>query len=206
MKNKLIEESLKEETSFSSNEHGINSVVQDSNISALINYSIPQKYNKTKIVLLPVNKNKFYFYWEFTNKFLNDNLVDLKDITFHIVDENHNLITIIKCESEYGEYFYINKHNNIKSIKVIAVYKHGIQFKHLLDSNSLKVMNKEIIIPKDDVWINKQKGFTEIIRASMTHFTIGMSSKNYVDEIASLREYEKLSKENFSSHTVGGDK
>ncbi|MEA3354307.1 MAG: DUF4912 domain-containing protein, partial [Campylobacterota bacterium] len=171
MDNKLIKESLKEEHSFSSNEHGIDTITQDSNSGALKSYPIPQRYNKIKLVLLPVNKKKFYFYWEFTNKFLRDNVVDLKDITFHIVDEGHNLISMIECQSEYGQYFYLKDHD-ARSIKVIAVYKHGIQYKILLDSNSVKVLNHEIKFPSQDVWINKQKGFTEVIRASLSHFTL----------------------------------
>ncbi|MEA3497847.1 MAG: hypothetical protein U9R16_02190 [Campylobacterota bacterium] len=210
MDNKLIEESLKEQNSFSSNQHGIDTITIDtitidSNTGTFKSYPIPQRYHKVKLVLLPVNKTKYYFYWEFTDKFLKDNIVNLEDITFHVIDEKHNLISLIDCEDQYGQYFYL-KNNDAKSIKVIAVYKHGIIYKNLLESNIVKTFNDEIKIPTEDVWINKQKGFTEIIRASMTHFTLGMSSKNYVDEIESLREYEKLSKESYSSHNLGGDK
>lgn len=207
MDNNLIKESLKEQSSFSSNQHGIDTITQDGiNCNSLNNYEIPQRYNKVKLVLLPVNKKKFYFYWEFTNKFLTENMVELKDITFHIIDEDDNLIDIIDCQSEYGQYFYLKDNHNLKSIKVIAVYKYITLNQKLLSSNSLKVINDEIKLPKDDVWIDKQKGFTEVIRASLSHFTLGMSSKNYVDELERLKEYERLSKESYSSHNLGGDK
>ncbi|MEA2049990.1 MAG: DUF4912 domain-containing protein [Campylobacterota bacterium] len=205
MDNKLIIESLKEQNSFSSNQHGIDTITQDSNSGTLNNYDIPHRYNKIKLVLLPINKKKFYFYWEFTNQFLTQNMVELKDITFHIIDENHNLISIIDCKSEYGQYFYLEEHD-VKYIKVIAIYKKGTLYKKLLDSNSVKVLNDEIKPPSDDVWIDKKKGFTEVIRASLSHFTLGMSSKNYVDELESLKEYDRLSKKSYSSHNLGGDR
>lgn len=206
MDNKLIEESLQDQNSFSSNEHGIKTITKDNNIQALKEYPLPQRYNKTKLVLLPVNKEKFYFYWDFPQEFLQSNMVLIDDISFHIVDQDHNLISVIGCENDFGEYFYKGEFKDLKAVKIIAVYKHGIQYKNLLESNTLKVMNTEIKFPKEDVWMNKQKGFTEIIRASMTHFTLGMSSKNYVDEIQSLKEFDKLSKESYSSYDLGGNK
>ena len=203
MNNKLITESLKEGDGFSSNIHAIDTVAVDVNTQGIKHYNIPQRYYENKIVLLPVNKTKYFFYWEFSPEFIKNNKAAIEDIFFHIVDEKHNLLESIQCQGELGQYFFEIK-SDVKLLEIIARYKHGVQLKHLLASNKATVFNSEIKIPQSDVWINKQKGFTEVIRSSLQHFTLGMSSKNYVDEISRLKEFEKISKGSFSSSDLGG--
>lgn len=202
MDNKLVVESLKDENSFSSNTHGIDTVSKDVNTDGLKDYPIPSRYNKTKLVLLPVNKTRYYFYWEFAEDFIHEQKIDLNDVSFHIIDEKHKLIENIKCQNNYGQYFFELKHP-CKNIQIVARYKHGIQLKRLLESNIVKIFNTEIKLSDEDVYINIKKGFTEVIRASMQHFTLGMSSKNYVDEIERLKEFNKISQEHFSSYSLG---
>jgi hypothetical protein len=113
------------------------------------------------------------------------------------------MIANIKCTHDFGEYFYTLE-VPAKTLKVIAVYKHGMRFENLIESNSVKVVNDEILYTNKDIFIEKTKGFTEVIRASMNHFTIGMSSKNYVDEIKRLEEYSNISTQGLSSDGLGG--
>lgn len=203
MSDKLIQTSLQEESGFSSNIHGIDTIAKDVNTEGIKDYYIPQRYNRLQLVLLPVNKDKYYFYWDFPEEFLHKNIVNIEDISFHIVDENHDLIADINCTYDYGEYFYTLL-KDVKFIKVIAVYKHGIQFKNLIESNMIKVFNTEIKYGTKDIWIEKRGGFTEVIRASMNHFTIGMSSKSYMEEIKRLEEYSRSSTQGMSSNGLGG--
>lgn len=203
MDNKLVVESLNEESAFSSNIHAIDTVIKDVNTAGIKKYFIPERYNENKLVLLPVNKTRYYFYWEFTEDFIKENIVDLKELFFHILDEEHNLLEVVDCTSQYGQYFFELK-KEAKSLQIVARYKHGVQLKHLLDSNKVNTFNTKIKMDKNDVWVNKHKGFTEVIRSSLQHFTLGMSSKNYVDEISRLKEFEKISQESFSSSNLGG--
>jgi hypothetical protein len=203
MSDKLIQTSLEEESGFSSNSHGIDTITKDINTDIIKDYPIPQRYNKLQLVLLPVNKDKYYFYWDFPEHFLHENIVNIEDVSFHLVDENHDLIEDINCNYEYGEYFY-RLDKDVKFIKVIAVYKHGIQFRNLIESNMVKVFNSEIKYGTKDIWIEKRGGFTEVIRASMNHFTLGMSSKSYMEEIKRLEEYSRSSTQGFSSDVLGG--
>ncbi len=201
MSDKLIQSSLEEESSFSSNTHGIDTITKDLNTGSIKDYIIPDRYNTLQLVLLPVNKNKYYFYWDFPEYFLHQNIVSIEDISFHIVDENHDLIADIKCDHDFGQYFY-KLEKDVKFIKIIAVYKHGIQFKNLIESNMVKVFNTQIKFSDKDVWISKYRGMTEVIRASLNHFTIGMSSKNYVDEIRMLEESTQISREELVSASM----
>lgn len=204
MNDKLIQTSLEEESSFSSNIHGIDTITKDINTESIREYTIPYRYNKLQLVLLPVNKAKYYFYWDFPQAFLHENIVSIENISFHIVDENHNLLDDIKCNYEFGQYFYIlNK--DVKFIKVIAVYKHGIRFKNLLESNTVKIFNTQIKFSDKDIWISKHRGMTEVIRASLNHFTIGMSSKNYVDELRILEESNIISRDELLAASMRSD-
>jgi len=203
MKDELIKESLGSEGDFSSNVHGIETITKDANVDGMKDFPIPQRYNRLQLILLPVNKEKYYFYWDFPQSFLHENIVSINDISFHIVDEEHNLLEDIKCSNEFGQYFFTLS-KQVKFIKVIAIYKHGIQFKNLIESNMVKVFNTEIKYGEKDIWIEKRKGFTEVIRASMNHFTIGMSSKSYVEEIKRLEEYSRSSTQGMSSNALGG--
>jgi hypothetical protein len=203
MDKKLIKESLEHESSFSSNTHAIDTITKDVNTDGIVDYDIPLRYNQLKLVFMPVNKTKYYFYWDFPQQFLHQNIASIEDISFHIVDQEHNMLADIKCPHELGEYFYTLE-APAKTLKVIAVYKHGIRFMNLIESNSVKVFNSEILYANKDVFIEKRKGFTEVIRASMNHFTIGMSSKNYVDEIRRLEEYSNISTQGLSSDGLGG--
>jgi len=205
MKDELIKESLEDEAEFSSTTHAIDTITKDVNIQGIQDYHIPERYNKLQLVLLPVNKEKYYFYWDFPEYFLHENIVAIKDISFHIVDENHDLFANIQCDHEFGQYFY-KLEKEAKFIKVIAVYKHGVQYKNLIESNTVKVFNTQIKYDTKDVWIEKRGGFTEVIRASLNHFTLGMSSKSYVEEIKRLEEYSKMSTTVGSSSNVFGGK
>lgn len=204
MNNKLVEECLQEENSFSSNSHGIDTITKDCNNHSIKSYPIPNSYGENKLVLLPVNKNNFYIYWELTNELLKSNMADLKDLVFHIIDQDHNLLLSIDCNNKLGQYFFTTQQNH-QTLQVVLRYKHEIQLRHLLDSNIIKTFNTKIKVNSKDVWISKQKGFTEVIRSSLSHFTLGMSSKNYVDEHQRLLEFEKLSQTNYSSSDLVGD-
>jgi hypothetical protein len=50
--------------------------------------------------------------------------------------------------------------------------------------------------------MKKTKGWTEIIRSSMQHFTLGMSSSKYIEEIEKLKSYEEFEKDNLSSYSI----
>ena len=205
MKNKLIEESL-EENSFSSSTHSIEIISFDSKLEAQKEYHIPDRYYKNQLVLLPINSKKFYLYWEFTDTLLQEyHLENATQLTIKVIDTEGNTIKNIACLGEVGEYF-VNDLKYTTKIKVVAGYYKDDLFIEIMHSSEIGAFNTKINYKDEDnlVYLKKEKGFTEIIRASLQHFTIGMSSASYVKEIERLEEYSKMSQETLSSHTLGG--
>jgi hypothetical protein len=204
MNSQLIKDSL-EENNFSSSTHVIEVISFDSNLVGQKEYPIPQRYYKDQLVLLPINSKKFYIYWEFTNNLLQQyNLEYATQIKFKVVDSQSQTIKDIDCLGEFGEYF-VNDLQYTTKIRVVAgYYKDGI-FIEIMHSNEIGSFNTEINYKGEDklVYLKKEKGFTEIIRSSLQHFTLGMSSASYVKEIERLQEVSKLSKDSLSSHTLG---
>lgn len=197
---KIIDESLKESSSFSSNVHGIETITSENSVVSRY-FDIPQRYYKSKVVLLPVNTKKFYVYWEFTDELLESLSLSASDVKFHIVDNKNNLVFEFDCTYPVGEYF-INKEFDSFSVQAIAGYYKDGKFINILEpSNILKLFDAKLKFAdkQKDVWIKKEKGFTEIIRASLQHFTLGMSSKSYVEEIERLKQYEREMIESLSS-------
>jgi hypothetical protein len=205
MNNQLIKDSLKE-SNFSSNTHSVEIVSFDSKEVVQKEYPIPCRYYKNKLVLLPINSKKFYFYWEFTDALLKEyNLESATQISLKVIDSQARTIKDIECLGDIGEYF-VNDLKYLSKIRVIAgFYKDGV-FIEIIRSNEIGSFNTEINYKNIDklVYLKREKGFTEIIRSSLEHFTFGISSASYIREIEKIQEFTKLSQDSLSSHTVGG--
>jgi len=205
MDNQLIKDSL-ESGSFSSSTHAIETISFDSAQVVQKEYSIPQRYYKDQLVLLPINSKKFYIYWEFTNNLLEQFEIEYAtQIQFKVIDNQSHIIKEIDCLGEVGEYF-VNDLQYTTKIRVVAGYYKDDTFVEIMCSNRIGAFNTQINYKEKDklVYLKKEKGFTEIIRASLQHFTIGMSSASYLKEIERLQEVSKSSQNIFSSHTLGG--
>ena len=204
MNNQLIKDSL-EENNFSSSTHSIEVISFDSEQATQKEYLIPHRYYKDQLVLLPINSKKFYIYWEFTDTLLQKHHLEYAtQIKFKVVDSKAQTIKAIDCLGELGEYF-VHSLKYTTKIKVIAgYYKDGV-FIEIMQSNQIGSFNTEINYRGADklVYLKKERGFTEIIRSSLQHFTLGMSSASYVNEIERLQEFSKLSQDTFSSHNLG---
>ncbi len=201
---KIIDESLKDNSGYSSDSvHAIETITLDNNV-AKHDYDIPQRYYRSKVSLLPVNTKKFYVYWELADELLNSLNLGTNDIKFRIIDEKKKPLFEFDCTYFLGEYF-INKEFSSFTIQAVAGYYKNGEFITILESaNIIKVFDTKLKYrdKQKDVWIKKEKGFTEIIRASLQHFTIGMSSKSYVEEIERLKQYESEILQSFSSDDI----
>jgi len=200
----LIHESLEIEDDFSSSSHIINSIASE--ITPEQNkYEIPSRYNKNRLVILMVNTNRYFVYWELDDSTILSNNIDLnkEKLYFKIFDTNNNLLTSFESMFALGEYNINEKFEDLDIFVKLYSMKDG-ELKELLCSNTIHTFSTQIKIPdeKDEVWLKKTKGWTEIIRSSMQHFTLGMSSSKYIEEIEKLRSYEEFEKDSMSSHTI----
>lgn len=207
MEEKLIEESLGVDSQFSSNTHAIEKIVTENQISK-DDYTIPTRYFETTLTLLPISKERYYFYWEFTKEFLSSfNIENLDNVIFRILSQDGEVLENINLTDEIGEYF-INKSFNCNFIQIEVCYLKDEVCSTILKSNSVQVFNATIKYPKisNKIYMEKSNGFTQIIRSYMQHYTFGMNSSTYEKEIKALQDYSHKKEELFSSHSNGGVK
>jgi len=185
----LIQESLKQKESFSSRVVGI---AQDA-YPPQKEYHIPQSYDVDRVVLMPVNLNTYHIYWDISDALLHQmHLPREIELSFRMVDGEHNVLEEF-FTNEKSSKRYINKTFDNLKLQVICGYYQGDRYITLLYSNSIKSFNSQIILPnpEDEVWLSKEKGFSQIIRMSLQHCAFGISSASYLKQIEKLQEYSK---------------
>lgn len=201
---KLINESLEIEDDFSSSSHIINSIASEI-IPMQNSYDIPVRYNKNRLVILLVNTTSYYIYWEVDDNTIEGNNIDLnKDkLYFRLYDINGELLNTFESSFALGEYFIKEQFEDLDIYVKLYILKDD-KLVELLTSNTIHTFSTTIKIPdeEDEIWIKRTKGWTEIIRSSMQHFTLGMSSAKYVEEIEQLREFDGYDKQNQSSYNL----
>ncbi|XPV68364.1 MAG: DUF4912 domain-containing protein [Halarcobacter sp.] len=201
---KLINESLEIEDDFSSSSHIINSIASDI-IPMQNSYDIPVRYNKNRLVILLVNTTSYYIYWEVDDNTIEVNNIDLnKDkLYFKLYDINGELLNTFESSFALGEHFIKEQFEDLDIYVKLYILKDD-KLVELLTSNTIHTFSTTIKIPdeEDEIWIKRTKGWTEIIRSSMQHFTLGMSSAKYVEEIEQLREFDGYDKQNQSSYNL----
>lgn len=199
----LVNESIEVQNDFSSSSHVIDTLAQEVN-ERKKEFEIPSKYDKDYLRIVLVNTSKFYIYWEVSEHTLQKYNINLhkSKLAFKVLNGNNQLYSF---ESNFalGEYFLKQKIEDL-DIKVKMGFFRGSDFIELLSSNTIHTFNTKIKLPDkhEEVWIKKSKGFTEIIRSTMTHFTLGMSSSKYMEEIKKLKEFEEFEKQKNSSFSL----
>ncbi len=203
-KNELIDESLRQEDGFSSHSHGM---AQDSHALETREFSLPASYGKDRLCLLPVNSETYHLYWELTEPMLHRHSIDASvELSFRIMDENSDIVHEFFSFDKLGKY-YVNESFEYMTIYAEVGFYLGNRYIVLLKSNPVKTFSTQVRMPEGnrDVWIKKQHGWTEIVRSSLTHFTLGMSSDQYLQQIERLKSFSNVDQQRLSSSHMQGD-
>ena len=201
----LINKSLQHEDSFSSTSHAIDVLAKEIKEPPQKIYEIPSSYDKDRIKIMMVNPSKYYVYWEVSNETLNRYNIDLnkEKLYFKIFDNSENLLFEFDSSFALSDY-YVKKEFENMDIKVrLEIEKEG-SFVPILSSNEIHTFSTKINLPdvNSEVWIKRSKGWTEVIKDTVHHFTLGMSSSKYVEEIERLKEFEQSEAFNESSSSL----
>lgn len=116
---------------------------------------------RDKLVLMAVNPNSSFLYWEITDKTTEKFGVDPKNIEllFKLFDEND--YEILEFDSNFAlSDYYINHENNHKAIYVKLFLKVGGRLEYILSSNIIKTFNRTIKSPKHPNGISENLIYT----------------------------------------------
>ncbi|MFA7501266.1 MAG: DUF4912 domain-containing protein, partial [Sulfurimonas sp.] len=106
---------------------------------------LPKRYNKDKLVLLLINPNSSFIYWEITDKTVEKLGINPKNVelSFKLFDENHLEIVEFSSPFTIGDY-YINHTNTHKAIYVKLFLKVGEKLEYILSSNLIGALDKTL--------------------------------------------------------------
>lgn len=113
---------------------------------------IAQRYNKEKLVLLPINPNSSFVYWEITDKTLERFGIDPKnaELSFKLFDATNREIGEFSSSFTIGNY-YINHESDHKSLYVKLFLNIGGELEYILKSNIIGAQQNTPKSMRDDL-------------------------------------------------------
>lgn len=146
--NELIIKSLESfDSSYSSGT--VHSICEEQQSPAFVmDYPIPERYNKNKCVMLPVNPSRLFVYWEITDDSLKKNEINPEDVKlyFYVYNEKNEVLEKFESTFAVGEY-YLEHQFEFKSLKIKVYPIDDENSDAIVSSNTLGVVGQDI---KDD--------------------------------------------------------
>ncbi len=143
--NELILKSLENfDSSYSSST--VHSICEEQQSPAFVmDYPIPERYNKNKCVMLPVNPTRLFVYWEITDEALKKHEVDLEDVKlyFYVYNQNNEILEKFESSFAIGEY-YLEHQFDFKSLKIKVYPIDDDSVDAIVSSNILGVVEQSI--------------------------------------------------------------
>lgn len=200
----LVKKSMEIENDFSSSSHVIDTLVTEGE-PPVTEYEIPTRYNKDTLRILLVNTEKYFVYWEVSDKTLEENKLDLNTTKLHfkVKDSNGNELYRFDSSFALGDYYIKSKFEDIDICVSAGVIVDG-EFKELMSSNTVHTFSSQINLPdfEDEVWLKKRVGWTEVLRSTIEHIDTGVSSAKYVEELERLKHFTDEEERKFSSSSI----
>jgi hypothetical protein len=113
---------------------------------------IAQRYNKDKLVLLPINPNSSFVYWEIGDKTLERFGIDPENVQlfFKLFDAANHEIIEFSSSFAIGNY-YINHESNHKSLYVKLFLNVDGKLEYILNSNIIGAEQNTSESMRDDL-------------------------------------------------------
>ncbi len=190
----LSKESLKEDN-FSSHDHAVSALaIETKEYQDRGEYQIPSQYHINTLVILPVNVNTSFVYWEVNEPFIKSVFTGEYDHfvikMYEKAGANDNEMITFSVNGNIGKY-YINFYTPNKAMyAVLGVYDKNGNFIPLLKSNMI-ITPSDTVNTGDEMWMSKMSDWVEIIHASLERLSI-KSSASLVKEMEMLRRKQRL--------------
>lgn len=143
--NELIAKSLENfDSSYSSGT--VHSICEEQQSPAFVmDYPIPERYNKNKCVMLPVNPARLFVYWEITDEALKKHEIDPENVQlyFYIYNEKNEILEKFESAFAVGEY-YLEHNFEFKSLKIKVYPIDDENCDAIVTSNTLGVVEQTL--------------------------------------------------------------
>lgn len=164
-------------------------------------YEVPHAYNTDKIVIMPVNADTSFIYWELTDRLLNNKLrelnVDSANLIIKIYEAGQDCrkeIYSFKIKEKIGKR-YIKCHISFKPLAASAGILRGGEFVVLLKSKTISNPSSENTETEGEIWMKKTKGIHKIIKlpgseikSDITHIIKETKLQKYYKETMELKD------------------
>ena len=189
----ITRESLKDKV-HSSYTHSVDSFASElKEYKKEDDYTIPDRYFINNIVLLPVNFDTGFFYWEVTKDFIISKCdKEIQTFVVQIREENESSgFQTFDIYGEKGSYYFNTDKINKKIYAVLGVYDIDGKFIELLRSNVVKMPSDYIIESDNTTWLTNLENWNELLDASIEKREIG-SSEILIKESENIKKIRKL--------------
>jgi len=168
---KKLRTALKERLKVEQARSSATSVLENSGGNAVREYPkqprLPESYNKDKLVLLPVNPNWIYAYWDFSRKTRESVqkkagnvrfVIRLHDVTYVIFNGfNAHRSFEADVDLDWGNYYFQVPNSNADYLCQLGYIENG-RFVPLLASNVVRTPPISPSDKKEEIWIKISKG------------------------------------------------
>ncbi len=156
---------------------------------------IPKGYNIDTIVIMPVNADMSFVYWEITDKLLNGRLRELNIGSAELMikvfgRDSRKEVSSFEVKERVGKN-YIKYPASFKPLVAeIGILNNG-EFAGLLKSRTVLVPSLETARPGDEIWMERIKGFGGTVWVSGSEGTRDISSSGIAEKTALRNYYEE---------------
>ncbi|MFA6188389.1 MAG: DUF4912 domain-containing protein [Sulfuricurvum sp.] len=167
----LLQESSKEESISSILPHSTQLLSDEIRVfPSVIEYEIPYRYTIDTLVLMPVNLETTFVYWEITQELFSKYHTTsnhLKTKIFALNEERE--LAEFPVSTELGTY-YLHIEAAIKQVQArMGFYDSDNKFVVILTSNIFSMPNDRIEFSDDEIWMNIDEHTREIILGSLKY-------------------------------------
>jgi hypothetical protein len=180
-----------------------------SNCTISNGYELPNDYNIDRIVIMPVNNDTTFVYWELTNRLLNSKLHEInvgsvKPVIkiFEIEQGRQKEIYSFEVKEKIGNR-YIKYNTSFKPLVAgVGILKEG-KFIELLKSKTISKPSFETKETEDEIWMEKTKDMYRFIKLPGSKITNIITHHSEESELLKYyRELTKLHKDHLSSEKL----
>lgn len=168
-------------------------------------FLVPNRYDTDTLKTMVVNPFKIYCYWELTHHLLVSSGGEGRPLYVSLESEEGDELCRIGIDSLCGAYYFDGEFDH-RSLLCNAFFLDDQNHKIVLLRSNTVITPSLTLSPEaleEGTWMQKEEGWSELIRYSLTATPSTYSSRSLVEEISMMR---KFGLQTFSSGEIRKEK